>query len=109
MVEHLPQACRRCGQVLYGDDPEPLGYQRHHQQQQRLGAPHTFALMPLREGLQEVDPIGTGRRLGHGTRAVLTNQVETCPGQPLCVRLSIGPAPAADRHARPTDGRADSK
>jgi transposase len=27
VVEHHPQACRRCGTLLEGDDPEPLRHQ----------------------------------------------------------------------------------
>jgi transposase len=27
VVKHHPDACRRCGQLLLGDDPEPLGHQ----------------------------------------------------------------------------------
>jgi transposase len=27
VVDHHPQACRRCGTLLHGDDPEPLRHQ----------------------------------------------------------------------------------
>jgi hypothetical protein len=46
--------------------------QDRHQQQQPLGVTDPSALTALRQGLQEGDQIGTGRKLGQGTRAVPT-------------------------------------
>ena len=39
VVDHHPDACRRCGQLLDGIDPEPLRHQAIEHQLHRLAAP----------------------------------------------------------------------